>query len=163
QLLVHGRQRARQAARVHALHRRTSPIHRGLQRRRRRQLPRLHPDPGGRSGAGAVGVTHVTCAWPTWQADISDATRGEPLRPAASVQTLQVTFVDRSRGTDATESAPAQDQRVLATTITYPVGIKGPVPLVVLAHGNSGNPSKFSQLIGAWAAAHYVVAAPVFP
>ena len=83
--------------------------------------------------------------------------------PGASVQTLQVTFVDHSRGTDATESAPAQDQRTLATTITYPVGIKGPVPLVVLAHGNSGNPSKFSQLIGAWAAARYVVAAPVFP
>jgi hypothetical protein len=42
--------------------------------------------------------------------------------PGASVETMQVTFVDRSRGTDATESAPAQDQRVLATTITYPVG-----------------------------------------
>jgi dienelactone hydrolase len=83
--------------------------------------------------------------------------------PGASVQTIQVTFVDHSRGTDATESAPAQDQRVLATTITYPVGIKGPVPLVVLAHGNSGNPSKFSQLMGAWAAARYVVAAPAFP
>jgi dienelactone hydrolase len=83
--------------------------------------------------------------------------------PGASVETLQVTFVDRSRGTDATESAPAQDQRVLATTITYPVGIKEPVPLVVLAHGNSGNPSKFSQLMGAWAAAGYVVAAPAFP
>jgi dienelactone hydrolase len=83
--------------------------------------------------------------------------------PGAAVQTLQVTFVDRSRGTDATESAPAQDQRVLLTTITSPVGIKGPVPLVVLAHGNSGNPNKFSQLIGAWAAARYVVAAPEFP
>jgi dienelactone hydrolase len=83
--------------------------------------------------------------------------------PGASVETVQVTFVDHSRGTDATESAPAQDQRVLATTITYPVGVKGPVPLVVLAHGNSGNPNKFSQLMGAWAAAGYVVAAPAFP
>ena len=83
--------------------------------------------------------------------------------PGASVQTVQVTFVDHSRGTDATESAPAQDQRVLATTITYPVGVKGPVPLVVLAHGNSGNPSKFTQLMEAWAAARYVVAAPAFP
>jgi dienelactone hydrolase len=83
--------------------------------------------------------------------------------PGASVQTVQVTFVDHSRGTDATVSAPAQDQRVLATTITYPVGIKGRVPLIVLGHGNSGNPNKFTQLMGAWAAAGYVVAAPLFP
>jgi dienelactone hydrolase len=83
--------------------------------------------------------------------------------PAVSVQTMQVTFVDHSRGTDATESAPAQDQRVLVTTIAYPVGIKRPAPLVVLAHGNSGNPDKFTQLVGAWAAAQYVVVAPLFP
>jgi dienelactone hydrolase len=83
--------------------------------------------------------------------------------PGASVQTFEVTFFDHSRGADATESAPRQDERVLTTTITYPVGIKKPMPLVVLAHGNSGNPNKFTQLMGAWAAAHYVVAAPLFP
>ncbi len=83
--------------------------------------------------------------------------------PGASVQATQVTFVDHSRRTDGTESAPAQDERVLVTTITYPVGIKGPVPLVVLAHGNSGNPNKFTQMMAAWAAARYVVVAPVFP
>jgi dienelactone hydrolase len=83
--------------------------------------------------------------------------------PAVSVQTMQVTLVDHSRPTDATTSTPAQDQRVLATTITYPVGVGGPVPLVVLAHGSSGHPNKFTQLIGSWAAAGYVVAAPAFP
>jgi dienelactone hydrolase len=83
--------------------------------------------------------------------------------PAVSVQTLQVTLVDHSRPTDATTSAPAQKQRVLATTITYPLGGNIPMPLVVLAHGDNGHPSKFTQLIGAWAAAGYVVAAPAFP
>ncbi len=83
--------------------------------------------------------------------------------PAVSVQTLQVTLVDHSRATDATTSAPAQNQRVLATTITYPVGGDSPMPLVVLAHGDNGHPNKFTQLIGAWAAAGYVVAAPAFP
>jgi predicted dienelactone hydrolase len=83
--------------------------------------------------------------------------------PARSVRTWQVTLVDTSRPTDATTSIPAQSERVLATTITYPVGVKHPVPLVVLAHGDNGNPNKFSRLIGAWAAAGYVVAAPAFP
>jgi dienelactone hydrolase len=83
--------------------------------------------------------------------------------PSPSIQTLQVTLVDHSRPTDATTSAPAQDQRVLDTTITYPVGGNSPMPLVVLAHGNNGNPNKFTQLISSWAAAGYVVAAPAFP
>jgi dienelactone hydrolase len=83
--------------------------------------------------------------------------------PTVSAQTLQVTLVDHSRPTDATTSTPAQNERVLATTITYPIGGNGPMPLVVLAHGDNGNPNKFTQLIGAWAAAGYVVAAPAFP
>src|SRR5262249_38228301 len=83
--------------------------------------------------------------------------------PALSVRTWQVTLTDTSRSTDATASTPAQPKRVLATTITYPVGVKHPVPLVVLAHGDNGHPNKFSRLIGAWAAAGYVVAAPAFP
>jgi predicted dienelactone hydrolase len=82
---------------------------------------------------------------------------------AGSVRTFQVTFVDDHRPVDGTASAPAQDRRTLITTITYPVGVRRPMPVVVLAHGYGGHPDKFSQLIGAWAAAGYVVAAPVFP
>ena len=82
---------------------------------------------------------------------------------AASVHTFQMTLVDGSRPTDGTASAPAQAGRTLITTITYPVGVQRPMPLVVLAHGYSGHPDKFTQLISAWAAAGYVVAAPVFP
>src|SRR5262249_61512946 len=86
-----------------------------------------------------------------------------PADPALPARTWQVTPPDTSRSTDATASTPAQPKRVLATTITYPVGVKHPVPLVVLAHGDNGHPNKFSRLIGAWAAAGYVVAAPAFP
>jgi len=68
-----------------------------------------------------------------------------------AVMTTQVTLVDGAR------------DRTLETTISSPTSDGGPVPLIVLAHGNSGNPSNFTQLMGAWAAAGYVVAAPAFP
>jgi len=107
----------------------------------------------------AVGLLAVVALITTGAAIAPAAAAG----PRPSVQTLQVTLIDASRPTDATTSVPAQDQRVLPTTITYPVGVDSPMPLVVLAHGNSGHPSKFTQLVAAWAAAGYVVAAPVFP
>jgi len=68
-----------------------------------------------------------------------------------AVMTTQVTLVDGAR------------DRTLETTISSPTSDGGPVPLIVLAHGNSGDPSNFTQLMGAWAAAGYVVAAPAFP
>jgi dienelactone hydrolase len=72
------------------------------------------------------------------------------------------TFVDRSRPTPAGAATPAAPTRTLVTTIYRPRG-KGPFPTIVFAHGSSGHPDKFSQLLGAWAAAGYVVAAPAFP
>jgi dienelactone hydrolase len=129
----------------------------------RRPAPPMLCDvvPGSRNSlrTGLLAVVAVVALLATLAAGAPRAGAG----PAVSVQTLQVTLVDHSRPSDATTSAPAQDQRVLATTITYPVGVRGPVPLVVLAHGNNGNPNKFTQLIGSWAAAGYVVAAPAFP
>jgi dienelactone hydrolase len=81
----------------------------------------------------------------------------------SEVASFDVTFTDTSRPTDATSAAPASDERVLVTTITYPEGADRKLPLLVLAHGNSGHPRKFLQLVGAWASAGYVVAAPAFP
>jgi dienelactone hydrolase len=80
-----------------------------------------------------------------------------------SVQTFDVVLTDDSRPTDATESAPGSEERVLATTVTYDPAADGPQPLVVLAHGHNGHPNKFRQLMGAWALAGYVVVAPAFP
>ena len=82
--------------------------------------------------------------------------------PAPAFTSRTETFVDRSRPTAAGAATPAAPDRSLVTTIYRPEG-KGPFPLIVFAHGLSGHPDKFTQLLGAWAAAGYVVAAPAFP
>ena len=40
---------------------------------------------------------------------------------------------------------------------------QAPYPLIVFAHGLGGSPQGYSKLLTAWAAAGYVVAAPLFP
>jgi predicted dienelactone hydrolase len=73
-----------------------------------------------------------------------------------------VDFVDTTRPTEGgtpDENAPT---RTLATDIYVPDGA-GPFPLIVFSHGLDGHPRKFTQLLGSWAAAGYVVAAPAFP
>jgi dienelactone hydrolase len=72
------------------------------------------------------------------------------------------TFVDTSRPTAAGAATPAAPDRTLVTTIYRPKGT-GPFPTIVFAHGSNGHPDKFTQLLGAWATAGYVVAAPAFP
>jgi dienelactone hydrolase len=61
-----------------------------------------------------------------------------------------VTFFDAARG------------RRLVTVIRYPEA-PGPFPLIVFGHGFAVTPAPYSALLGAWARAGYVVAAPVFP
>jgi len=78
------------------------------------------------------------------------------------VAELTETFVDESRPTQAPDPAANAPTRTLVTEIHYPEGT-GPFPLIVLAHGQTGHPSKFNELTTAWASAGYVVAAPVFP
>ncbi len=93
----------------------------------------------------------------------------EPGRPPSAakpgtyaVGELTETFVDTSRPTRAAGGQGGAPTRTLVTVIRYPRG-DGPFPLIVLAHGQTGHPSKFSQLTTAWASAGFVVAAPVFP
>lgn len=78
------------------------------------------------------------------------------------VQPWNQTFVDASRTTPAGATTPELPRRTLVTTMYRPTG-KGPFPLIVFSHGSNGHPDKFTQLLGAWAAAGYVVAAPAFP
>jgi fermentation-respiration switch protein FrsA (DUF1100 family) len=78
------------------------------------------------------------------------------------VRHVTMTFVDHTRKTVdpvGTRSAPT---RTLVTQVYVPRG-RGPWPLVVMAHGNAGDPAKLSELLTAWAQAGYVVAAPTFP
>src|SRR5262249_24369379 len=71
------------------------------------------------------------------------------------------TFVDSSRPT-VPVSGPARASRTLRTAIYRPHGT-GPFPLIVFAHGLSGHPDKFTNLLSAWDDAGFVVAAPAFP
>lgn len=56
-------------------------------------------------------------------------------------------------------SAPA---RALPTELYLPAS-RGPVPLIVFAHGYDGDPSKFTGLFQHWSDAGFAVAAPQFP
>jgi dienelactone hydrolase len=81
---------------------------------------------------------------------------------AYGVADLTETFVDTSRPTQSAGGQGSAPTRTLVTEIRHPLG-DGPFPLIVLAHGQTGHPNKFTQLTSAWASAGFVVAAPVFP
>lgn len=72
------------------------------------------------------------------------------------------TFVDESRETPAGTQTDSLPSRTLETDVYLPEG-SGPSPLIVFAHGLTGLPSRHRELLGAWAEAGYVVAAPAFP
>jgi len=109
--------------------------------------------------AGVVGVALTFLALAPTPAG---AAHHHVSRSPAPVRHVTLSFVDRSRPTvdpSGTRSAPT---RTLVTQVYLPSG-RGRYPLVVMAHGNAGNPGKLSQLLTAWAQAGYVVAAPTFP
>jgi len=81
----------------------------------------------------------------------------------ARVATTTLTLVDTTRSTPAAGEQPAENRRVLETTIRYPRRVAQPLPLIVLAHGLNGHPDQLDDLIDSWAVAGYVVAAPRFP
>jgi fermentation-respiration switch protein FrsA (DUF1100 family) len=87
-------------------------------------------------------------------------------------------FVDTSRPTEQNRDAPARASRTLPTIVVYPAAgapaeqevpgaaplvEEGPFPLVVFAHGFTGNAAVYLPSMRHWAAAGYVVAAPTFP
>jgi dienelactone hydrolase len=78
--------------------------------------------------------------------------------PALGVQVLR--FIDHSR----TVRLPGGRRiaRPVTTVVRYPAS-GGPFPLIVFGHGYAGTPATYSALLDAWAAAGYVVAAPIFP
>ncbi|HEX3334633.1 MAG TPA: hypothetical protein VHS57_09840 [Acidimicrobiales bacterium] len=83
--------------------------------------------------------------------------------PPYAVQTSSVRFFDPSRMTFARGTVPATQGRVLVTDLFVPVGASGPRPLVVFAHGWNSDPGVYASLLEGWAAAGFIVAAPVFP
>jgi dienelactone hydrolase len=95
-----------------------------------------------------------------------------------AVGTRTLTFVDSSRPTSPNGDFGGAPNRTLPTELWYPaVGdpaaapavdatpdkAHGPYPLVLFAHGYDVTPDFYAPLLERWAAAGYVVAAPVFP
>lgn len=114
-----------------------------------------------RAGTVLATVLMVGVALTAGGAALAGAAAAPPER-VHRVRHLTLTLVDRSRTTDdpgGTRSAPS---RTLKTEVYVPSG-PGPFPLVLMAHGNNGDPNKLSELLTAWARAGYVVAAPAFP
>jgi len=94
---------------------------------------------------------------------------------AFAVGIRMLDLVDRSRTVEL-PTGPAP--RALLTYVRYPAsgastrtdvsdapaaGAGGPYPLIVFGHGYAVTPAIYARLLQAWAAAGYVVAAPVFP
>jgi predicted dienelactone hydrolase len=65
--------------------------------------------------------------------------------------------------TPARGTVPATQGRVLVIDLFEPIGASGARPLVVFAHGWNSNPGVYAALLEGWAAAGFVVAAPIFP
>jgi dienelactone hydrolase len=99
-------------------------------------------------------------------------------RPHApfAVGELTLRLVDSSRTVQLADGAV--EPRTLVTVVRYPaLGPAsggdhpsarpatggGPFPLIVFGHGFAVTPAPYARLLRAWAAAGYVVAAPVFP
>ena len=138
-------------------------------------------------GAALVGAVALASCGSGSKAASPSASTAPTVAPAArppagpfAVGTVTRTLVDNSRPTAAQGGAPAKPNRTIVTTILYPaVGqasstpapqpnvppdtAAGPFPLIVFAHGSSASPALFRALLGSWAAAGYVVAAPEFP
>jgi dienelactone hydrolase len=74
-----------------------------------------------------------------------------------------VRYVDTSRMIKLPSGK--REPRPVTTVFWYPPARdgKGPFPLVVFGHGFASRPSWYRRLLRGWAAAGYVVAAPVFP
>jgi len=83
--------------------------------------------------------------------------------PPYAVSDETLTFVDPSRPTPPRGDVAGSATRTLETEIFKPVGLTGPLPLIVFGHGWNSNPGVYEQLLDEWAQAGYLVAAPVFP
>jgi poly(3-hydroxybutyrate) depolymerase len=130
---------------------------------------------------GALGLVvaaalSVSSAWPVSGAGVRSGSHRDMKAAASSasatmsgsvppyqVRTESIRFVDASRSTPARGDVPAAAGRVLVTDLFVPVGASGPRPLVVFAHGWNSDPGVYASLLEGWAAAGFVVAAPVFP
>ena len=91
------------------------------------------------------------------------ATTARPAPNARRALPHVVRYVDESR--TITLPHGKRESRPVTTAFWYPPARdgNGPFPLIVFGHGFASRPSWYARLLSGWAAAGYVVAAPVFP
>jgi dienelactone hydrolase len=110
------------------------------------------PAPRAAKTATATPATRVARATPSAVASPRDAP-GAGTAGAFRVGERQVTFTEQGR----------HGTRRLVTTIWYPAGVPGRLPLLLFAPGFLQCPAQYSDLLRSWARAGYVVAAVDFP
>lgn len=72
-------------------------------------------------------------------------------------------FVDSSRPTAENRGVAGAPERVLSTTVWYPVEALGPLPLIIHSHGILSSRTEMPYLMEQLASHGYIVAAPDFP
>jgi acetyl esterase/lipase len=117
----------------------------------------LWPSATGRSTVRLVAGRDSTTTVP------SPTTTTQPAGPPYAVADETETFTDPTRPTPARGDVPGHPGRTLVTVIRRPVGLKGPLPLIVFAHGWNSSPAAYETLLDTWAASGFLVAAPTFP
>lgn len=116
----------------------------------------------GATGATTRGTTDPTATTGATGPGGAATDPGRAPGPPFRVRTIELTFVDTTRRTEAGSQTPERPERRLVTTVRSP-DAPGPFPLIVFSHGLSGHPDKFTKLLDRWAEAGFVVAAPAFP
>jgi fermentation-respiration switch protein FrsA (DUF1100 family) len=124
---------------------------------------------GPRTRPPAAPATTPTSAAPlTTTASVPTTPSSSPRPPVSpgppyGVGDQTIVLQDPSRPTPARGSVAGTPGRVLRTIVRRPIGVTGPLPLVVFAHGYNAEPETYGPLLDAWAAAGYLVAAPECP
>lgn len=103
---------------------------------------------------------------------------GPPSDAVHAIGLQTQSLVDTARPTPANGTVPGHPGRTLVTTVLYPAEGRptgravpgatpdragGPYPLIVFAHGFGSDVVGYLPLLQKWAAAGFVVAAPLFP
>jgi predicted dienelactone hydrolase len=114
-------------------------------------------DRGTLSGVRGVALVSLLVAVGASSALAAPAPRATPALPRV------LRWVDTSRTIELPSGQ--REPRPVTTEFWYPPASdgRGPFPLVVFGHGFASTPWWYRRIIRAWAAAGYVVAAPIFP
>jgi dienelactone hydrolase len=138
--------------------------------------PTSSPSPSDSSTTAPT--TGASSTQPATSVPTTKTTKALDVSRTYAVGTSTRTFVDSTRSTSANGSFGGAPTRTLPTELWYPAEgaagaapvadatpakDHGPYPLVLFAHGYAVTPDFYAPLLERWAAAGYVVAAPVFP